>query len=153
MSQNIISLNFAPADMAEIDTLLTTLEQKLEPLISLEPDERRKLNKMGDKSEAFCRQTINLLAQNPQVVPPTLDVAEAQRDLADLDALRPRFMRLSKLMQKADDSEMALGSDLMCAAMDGYGLLKIAGKGQGLDGLVKEISVRFQRKRTPPATT
>jgi hypothetical protein len=31
---------------------------------------------MGDKSEAFCRQTLNVLAQNPQILPPNYDLAK-----------------------------------------------------------------------------
>lgn len=151
MSQNIISLSLSPADLADIDTALTQLEQKFESLISLEPDVRQKLAKMGDKSEAFCRQVVTLLAQNPAVVPPSLDVPEAQNDLAHLDMLRPRIMRLSKLLRKAEDSETALGSDVMSAATLGYGLLQIAGKGQGLEELLKEVSVRWHKKRAPKA--
>ena len=159
MSQNNISLTLTPADLADladVDTALTQLEQKFESLISLEPEQRQKLAKMGDKSEAFCRQVITLLVQNPAVVPPSLDVAEAQSDLANLDALRPRIMRLSKLLRKAEDSETALGSDVMSAATTGYGLLQIAGKGQGLEELLKEVSVRWQKKRAAkpaPAVT
>ncbi len=32
---------------------------------------------MGPKSEEFCHQTLNVLAQNPQVIPPSLSLAEA----------------------------------------------------------------------------
>lgn len=49
---------------------------------------------MGPKSEAFCRQTLTVLAQNPQVIPPSIDLAEAQADLAALERLRPRLARL-----------------------------------------------------------
>ena len=152
MTQNIISLSLTPADFADVDAALTQLEQKFESLVSLEPEQVRKLSKMGDKSEAFCRQTITLLAQNPSVVPPSLDVAEAQSDLANLDALRPRISRLSQLLRKAQDSETALGSDVMSAATAGYGLLQVVGKGQGLEDLLKEVSVRWQKKRPKPAT-
>ena len=58
MSQNIVSLNFTDADLTAIDEALVLLEQKLTPLIGLSPEERRGLVKMGDKSEAFCRETL-----------------------------------------------------------------------------------------------
>jgi len=75
-----------------------------------------------------------------------VDVAEAQRDLAQLDALRPHIARLTKLLGRAEDSEMALGSDVMVTALEGYALLKVLGKGSGLDSLRKDMSVRFMRK-------
>ena len=52
---------------------------------------------MGQKSEVFCRQAISVLAQNPQIVPPSLHVADAQADLLALDRLRPVLERLQKL--------------------------------------------------------
>src|SRR3989442_14974490 len=102
MSQNLISLNLSPSDLSEIDNALTTLEKKLSGLIALTADERRSLAKMGDKSEAFCRQTFVVLSQNKGLVPPNYDLAEAQNDLTNIDTLRPRFVRLHQLAARAD---------------------------------------------------
>ncbi len=33
--------------------------------------------KMGDRSEAFCRETLMVLAQNTHLLPPSFDLAEA----------------------------------------------------------------------------
>jgi len=109
---------------------------------------------MGDKSEVFCRQTLSLLADNPQIVPPNLGVAEAQADLVALDLLRPRLMRLRQLMERADDTEMALGSDIIGVALEGYALLKVSGKGEALKGARKELSARFAKgaRAAEPAT-
>ncbi len=52
-----------------------------------------------------------------------------RRDLATLDALRPCLARLSKLSQRGDDTQMAVGSDLMTNALEGYAVLKVTGKG------------------------
>ena len=145
MAQNLISLSLTADDYDAIDTALSVLEAKMAGLIDLQADERRSLPKMGDKSEAFCRQTLNVLLQNPQVVPPSLDLAEAQRDLANLDALRSRTARLRRLLGRAEDSEMALGSDVMSASLEGYALLKVTGKGSGLEALRQGISARFSR--------
>ena len=155
MSQNLISLNLSGDDYVEIDDLLTKLEGKLGGLIDLSSHNRRTLRKMGDKSEAFCRQTLNVLSQNPKLVPEHLDLADAQRDLADLDALRARTARLRQLLGRADDTEMALGSDVMSAALNGYALLKVMGKGSGLEALRADIGVRFSKapRAKPDATT
>jgi hypothetical protein len=37
---------------------------------------------MGDRSKAFCRETLMVLAQNTHVLPPRFDLADAQNDLA-----------------------------------------------------------------------
>jgi hypothetical protein len=102
--------------------------------------------KMGDRSEAFCRETLMVLAQNPQLLPPSFDLAEAQNDLAHLDKVRPFAARLRRLLEKADDGETALGSDVMSAALEGYATLKVSGRGAGLDALRQGMSARFTRK-------
>ncbi len=146
MSQNIISISFDDTALNTIDQALEALEGQLTGLIDLSVEQRRALPKMGDKSEAFCRQTLNVLQQNPQLVPPSLDLAEAQRDLLALDALRSRSSRLRQLMGRVEDTELALGSDVMSASLDGYALLKVLGKGSGLEALRKEMGARFAKK-------
>ena len=152
--QNLISLNLSAQDTADLDAALDTLRRVFAPLIALQPAQRRELYKMGDKSEVFCRQTLSLLADNPQIVPPNLGVAEAQADLVALDLLRPRLMRLRQLMERADDTEMALGSDIIGVALEGYALLKVSGKGEALKGARKELSARFAKgaRAAEPAT-
>ncbi|MDO9004780.1 MAG: hypothetical protein Q7V20_15135 [Aquabacterium sp.] len=146
MPQNLISLTLTEADHAAIADALSTLESKLSGMISLSADERRSLNKMGEKSETFCRRTLVAMSENPGLIPADVDVAEAQRDMAQFDALRPHIARLTKLLGRAEDSEMALGSDAMVTALEGYALLKVLGKGSGLDALRRDMSVRFTRK-------
>jgi len=155
MSQNLISVGLTPADYEEIDAALELLEKHFGKLIDLSVSERRGLSKMGDKSEAFCRQALRVLEQNRQVLPPTLDLAEAQRDLQHLDALRARAVRLQGLQGKMDDTLTALGSDVMSASLEGYALLRVVGQGSGLEALRQGMSARFARRSQPdaPATT
>jgi hypothetical protein len=94
-----------------------------------------------------------VFGDNPGVLPGNFDLAGYQRDLATLDALRPRLVRMSKLHQRGADTEMAIGSDLMTNALEGYAVFKVAGKGQGLDEARKALAARFTRgprAPTPP---
>jgi hypothetical protein len=147
MPQNLIDLELSSETLAAIDAALSTLETQLAPLRGLDPDTRRGLTKMGDKSEAFCRQAVLAFTQNAEVLPRNFDLAAYQRDLATLDALRPRRQRLGRLQELLEDTEMAVGSDLMTASLEGYAVLKVAGKGTGLDGLRQMLSARFARGR------
>lgn len=149
MSQNLISLNLTDSDLAEIDAALSTLEGHFASFLNLTIDERRALVKMGDKTEAFCRQTLIVTAQNPQSIPPSLDLAEAQSDLANLDKLRPRLHRLRDLLSKGEDTDMALGSDVYSFSLGAYASLKIAGKGAALESLRQAMSIRFNRGGKP----
>ena len=147
MSQNIIDITFEDAMLADIDGALGTLNARFGGLVALDPVKRRRLHKMGDKSEAFCRLAVDVLTSNPQILPPTFDLAALQRDVAALDALRARTVMVMRLYQRMLDTETALGSDIMSNSVEGYQLLKLAGKSGGLDALRKQLSVRFKSKR------
>ena len=147
MSQNRIALQLDVERLTSLDTLITALEGQLTDLIGLSPDERRELTKMGDKSEAFCRQAVITLGKHPDVLPRNFDVDEYRADLAALDVLRPILARLQRLYERMVDTEMALGSDLMVASLEGYAHLKVAGRGDGLEGMREALGSRFERKR------
>jgi hypothetical protein len=153
VTQNLLSLSLDDAQLTTIDQSLTALEGALTDLLALDSATRRQLTKMGDKSEAFVRQTLMVLQQNPDVVPPGLGLAEAQADLQALDRLRPVLARLQRLTERVADSEMALGSDLMGTALEGYGLLKVSGRNKGLEGASQAIGARFARGPRKPAAS
>jgi hypothetical protein len=144
MPQDRISLTLPAAKLAAVDSAMAALETNLVELVALEMKERMRLPKMGGKSEAFCRQTLSAIAQNPQIVNPSLGLASAQADLAALDALRPRRQRLQRLLERMQDTETLLGSDVLATALEAYGLLKVSGKSQGLASLRQGLSTRFK---------
>lgn len=145
--QNLISLNLSQQDLADLDGAIATLRRVFAPFVALQPDDRMEIKKMGPKSREFCEQALTLLANNPQIVPPSLGLAEALADRTALEQLRPRLQQLHQLVEKADDTEMALGSDMMAVALEGYRLLEVSGKGEALKSARRELSTRFARKR------
>ena len=155
MSQNLISLSITEEQQTAALAGLAQIEAALPGLLSLDAAERKRMTYMGDKSEVFTRQTIRVLEQNPQIVPPSLGLAEAQADLLALDRLRPVLERLQRLHAQVEDTANALGSDAMATALEGYGQIKLSGPAHGLDELRKEIGGRFarssSRKPEPPA--
>jgi len=152
MSQNLIQLSLTAEDYSAIDGALTLLETKLTGLIDLSVDERRGLVRMGEKSEAFCRQTLLAMEEHRHFVPESVGLNDALGDLAQLDALRRRTLRLQRLTGRCEDTSTALGSDIMSVALEGYALLKVMGKGSGLEALRQDIGARFVR-RAPRAKT
>lgn len=144
--KNLVSLSFSTEDLAALDAALLVVEEKLAGLVSLTPPEVRGLAKMGEKSEVFCRSVLQVLEQNPQVVTQALGLAEANTDLAAVDALRPRLRRLKLLTTRGEDTLLALGADVMSAALEGYALLKVSGRSSGLEDQRRELgSRRFDR--------
>ena len=147
MSQNLVSLNLTDEQIAAALAGLQQVEAALPGLIALESGERRGMMLLGPRSEPFARQTLRVLAQNPGIVPPSLNLTDAQADLAALDKLTPVLERLQKLAARVDDTVAALGSDVMDVALEGYGQIKLSGGAHGLDDLRKELSGRFTKSR------
>jgi len=145
MPQNLISYQLTSADLAAVDGALKTLEDRLASLIDLTPVQRRTLVKMGDKSEAFARKAVEVLNTNPNLLPGNFDLAELRRDLAGFDQLRSRLMRVARIHERMADSQLALGSDVMSATLEGYAFLKVAGQGEGLDAARKALAGRVSR--------
>lgn len=156
MSQNLATTHFDAAQWEAVDQAILGLERAIGPLvISLDADTRRRMVKMGDASEAFCRKAHDAMRDNEALLPRSLDVEEMGRDLSTHDALATRLARLGRLMEQLDDTDSALGSDVMVAALEGYAFLKISGRGEGLDGLRRELGRRFEKngpRRTERAT-
>lgn len=147
MPQNLVSLELSDSLLAELSSLIGQVEERTAMLVALDNDTRRGLTKMGDRSESFVRQALAALDQNREIVPPSLKLDDALADLKAVDQLRPLRQRVAKLLERLEDTEMALGSDAMIAALEGYALLRVSGKSRGLDGLRESLSTRFARQR------
>ena len=150
MSQETLSLSFSDEQLQRVDTALTTIETDLAGLVALEPIVRRRLTKMGSKSEMFCRNTLAVLAENPQLVAPSLQFGPARANLVSLDQLRSRLVRVRRLAERMVDTEMALGSTVMNASLKGYAQIKLLGKSQGLDAHRELLKTRFNRTVAKP---
>ena len=148
MSQNLVSLDLTD-DLPKFDAALDAIEGLMDVFVSLTPEQMRKLTKIGEKSETFCRQTVAILDQNRQALPPGFDLDELKRDLAAYDALRPRLNRLQSLVAKCIDTQVALGSDVLTASYDGYGLLKLFGKADNVTPLVESMRSGVRRSPAP----
>lgn len=140
-------IRFDASKLQAIDDALAQLESAFVNLVALDVLSRRRLHKMGQKSEAFCRQAMTLMDQNRQVVPPSLALDEAKLDLQTLDELRPRLKRVQRLAERMVDSETVLGAGVAQAARKSYQLLKLIGKNQGLEALRSQLAGRFRGRR------
>ena len=147
MPQNLVSLDISAEDLAAMDQAIATLEALTTPFITLSADDKSGLVKMGDKSVAFCQQTVQVLDQNKDILPPTFDFEEMGDDLAAYAALQSRVLRIREVLAKMDDTQTALGSDVMVAASEGYALMKLFGKAEGLSELKQAMRVRRPGRR------
>lgn len=145
MSQNLVSITITPEQAATVMQALAQIEVVLKDCITLAPPQRKRMKFMGTKSVDFTRTTIRTAVANPDVLPPNLDIAGAQADVAALDALLPIMERVDQLRQRIEDTVAALGSDSYATARTAYAQLKLSGLAAGLEGLVKALGGTFAR--------
>lgn len=150
--QNLITLTLTEEQLARIDAAVATLETEMGAFIALPAEVLRRLRRMGDKSESFSRQALQVVAQNPQMIPPNIPVSEALADLKVLDQLRPRLGRLTRLCERGNHTDIALGHDILTVALKAYGLLKLTGRAEGMEGLRRDLAGLFARTRAVAKT-
>jgi hypothetical protein len=85
-SLNRISLAIPEADLQAVRDALQVLQDKLLPhLLTLAPEERRELPKMGDKTVALVRKAANYARADGSLRPSYLDLEEMERDIQAVD--------------------------------------------------------------------
>ena len=156
MGQNLISSHLSAEQWTQLDQGLAQMQAALEPmLVAISTGTKKAMVKMGDGSEAFCRKAVGVMGENIGLMPRDFDLAEVRRDLDAHDALNDRIIRLTQLLERMRDAEMALGSDVMVASLEGYAVLKAVGKGEGVEALKRMLGKRFdngpRQEPAPPA--
>ena len=147
----VTSFAVSPDQFVAVDNALGAIETALPGLLALSAEQRKSLRWMGEKSETFCRQALNIVGQNPQIVPPNVPVAQAIANMKALDGLRPRLVRLTRLVERMSDTDSALGNDIMKVSLSTYRLLKLTGRAEGLESMRKDLGALFARSPRQPA--
>jgi hypothetical protein len=114
-------------------------------LLSLTPDERKSMLRMGDKTVAFVTKTTEYATNSPAFVPAFVDVAELKQDSAGMVALTPLRQQLDQLALDLDSTIMVAGSEAYGNALAVYGNIKYLAKNKqpGAQAAYDELKVRF----------
>ena len=140
-----IAVRFTEEDLAAIDAALTQLDQRFARLVALDAEERRRLYKMGNKTEKFCREALTVLDKNRQLASPAMDLNGALTALRTIDELRPRTKQILRLAERMRDTELALGAEVATTARQGYNAMGEHGDRHGLTGMRQTLAVRFKK--------
>ena len=131
MSQKtLVSMVITEQDEFEVMQYLKGIESRLPGLISLASHGRRP-KRMGDVEEGRARSIIRALKQNPQMVPPGLDLDATDKDFAALERLARIDDEMQRVAKLIGDTRSALGINIMSVAKLGYSLSKTFGAALG----------------------
>ncbi|HEX8659371.1 MAG TPA: hypothetical protein VF690_17665 [Hymenobacter sp.] len=114
-------------------------------LVSLTPEERAALPKMGDKSQAFVGKAAEYAQSLPTLMPQYLDVAALVVDAGVNTALLPLYLELNGFATDVDSTRIEAGSEGYSASLVAYGALKTAASlnQPGAQAAVAELEPRF----------
>lgn len=143
---NLISLNIPEEDGIAIKDAIQVLRDKLFPhLVSLTPEERMELPKMGDKTVSFVTKNLEYSGENPEMVPAYVDKVEFEIDVNGVIRLRGFHQPLQQICDALSDTIMLAGSEAYVAALSIYNVIKDAAK-RGVPGaqtIYEDLKSRF----------
>ncbi len=134
-------------EVAAIDAALGTIESTLAELVEQCTRQPADPTELGPRQEAFCRETLMRLLQNPQLMRDEPMYDNASEALRALDQLRPRLRRLQRIADNANRIEWALSEHVLFAAHVGYFALQAGGRAHGLEALHADLSPRRRGSR------
>jgi hypothetical protein len=132
-------LTQAQTKISEIKTLLAPY------IVALTPSERQELPKMGEKTISFVEKAYDFAQQNPNLVPPYLNMTAFGVDFEDAHGLWTLVNSIRQLDENTSDTEMAAGSEAYQAALVFYKSVKMAAAQDipGAKAVYEELKTRF----------
>jgi hypothetical protein len=148
-------LQIIPPDVeAQVRQKLAEAKQLLEPYaVSLTPEERHDMYKMGDKSFTFVEKSYDYALGNPRLVPPYLDMPSFTVNFNDAHGLWPVRNDSQQVFEMLDDTTMVAGSEAFQAALIFYSSVKEAARKDipGAKAIYDELKKRYPgRKKSQP---
>ncbi|MDR1867353.1 MAG: hypothetical protein LBQ77_03675 [Treponema sp.] len=132
--------------LSQVQTKIDEAQTLLAPyVLALTPAERHELPKMGEKTIGFVEKAYDFAQQNPNLVPPYLDIAAFGADFSDAHGLWTLCNTIQQLEQGVDDTEMVAGSEAYQAALIFYKSVKMAAAQDipGAKAVYDELKTRF----------
>ncbi len=153
--ENLISVQFTPAELTAIDAALTAIEGALAgKTINLTPEERQQHGRIGNKTENWIEKVKGYMDGNPALVPAYIDKAEHDKDYATRKDIAPLLNRLNGIFEQLDDTQKLISSDLYTNSIAFYRNLKISSEQNvpGSTAIYNDLKAQFPRtgkKATP----
>jgi hypothetical protein len=125
---NRISTAISAEDQAAIMAAIITIKKKLPFLISLLPDERRELPKLGPKTLGFDERCASYMVSNPELVPAFVDLNEVVKDRTLRTGLADIVRELGSLSDSASDTLTLVSHEIYSADLAFYQNVRQAAK-------------------------
>lgn len=149
-----IDATITDAQRTAVFAAIAAIESNLTFLVNLTPAERQALPKMGSATQSFVSKSLEIAGNNPQFVPPYVDVPAMQKDYDLAMRLQGIEMQLASLLEKVSDTNLAAGSEAYVTGLTIYNSIKAAAKVNvpGAKALAAELAERFAQTAGEPVS-
>lgn len=153
---NLISIEFSDAELAEIDKQIAGIEAVIKnKVLQLTAEQSKLYGKLGNETENWAAMISADSKAEPKVVPDFVDTAEWAKDEKARLGLSPRATKLLSLAQQLTDTNRVIGYDIYQVCLSVYGNARfLASKNvPGIKALYEKWSVQFPGARKKAAKT
>jgi hypothetical protein len=145
MSYQNISYAMSDADVNDVRNALTLVSQRMPFLVNLNTEDIRGLLKHGPGNTEFVADARFTTTNYPQIFPPTFNIVEFERDATLYANLCEFKILLESLLNKVDNTRIAVGNETMKAANQVYHYGESAKDTvPGLRPVVEKMAVRYK---------
>lgn len=141
-----VDVTLSAEQKTEITTAASALDDALIWLISLAPVNRKRMLRLGPKSQAFVQEAVSVARDYTGLLPMGMRIEDLDRDVEIRDVLLPIQQKLESLLQRVKDTRAVAGSDLMKTATLVYRNLQSHGHTVGLDAVTASLGRRWEKQ-------
>ena len=153
MDPTMISATLSSEDQQAILAAANTIRQKLPFLIDLNTQDRKGMQKLGNKTVGFVQKALQIANEHQSMFATTF-LDEMRKDAQLLDALLPIHVAIQTIAKKIDDTAMQTGAEAYAAARTVYNLTKTPFGKAPLRQAAQDLAQQYTRKKkTQSATT
>ncbi len=151
---NLNNAHLTEAQMNDIKTALTTLENALAPLtVTLTPEERKNYGSVNEQNKLLINKVWDYHQNSPNLSQPDLDWAEFENDLKSRQFIENITYRVAAIVERLKNSKILHDYDNYQAALDDYAYTsyKTGSSAPGYETKMNELKQFFPRSGKRPA--
>lgn len=122
-----LSVTLTPAEITTLNDAITAIRTVLDgKTVNLTPEERSRLYKMRNNRYTLAVRSLNFAQNHANLVPPFLNLLEANRDFTYYQQLDNFIGEMRFLLETLDDTQKAVGSEVLKFCLPFYQSVKQA---------------------------
>jgi hypothetical protein len=146
---NKVSVELTDEQYGALAQRIRDLDGDLGFAVNLNTEERRSLQKMGDKSVSFVDKSREYAIERPDLVTDHLKVAELEKDLKLAKQLKSLLSLLNPVLEKISDTYLAAGADAFSWSREFYNFVKAGARAgtPGCDFIAADLKKRYSFRK------